>query len=216
MVDLASILVGGAASRPDSITGLNPDFIRSLEAMLAGAPPEIQTALQITSGYRSPAVQQQLWNDALAKYGSPEAARKWVAPPGNSQHNHGYAVDLKFVNDAAKQWAHANAGQFGLAFPMGHEPWHVELAGVRGGGGTPHNHAPAAPTPAAGAPAMTAMAGGAGVPASPFAAAEPAPPAGLAALFMQNQLARQQQRREEREADEQARRAALFGGPLFG
>src|SRR5690606_28008637 len=94
--------------------------------------PEVQAGLRISSGYRSPERQAQLWEQALAKYGSPEAARKWVAPPGRSQHNHGFAVDLKFMTPAAREWAHKQAGQFGLAFPLKNEAWHIELAGARG------------------------------------------------------------------------------------
>ena len=37
-----------------------------------------------TSGYRSVEKQKQLWEQALKKHGTPEKARKWVAPPGGS------------------------------------------------------------------------------------------------------------------------------------
>mgnify|MGYP002140046610 FL=1 len=57
------------------------------------APPDIRRQLQVYSGYRSPERQAQLWDAALKKYGSPEAARKWVAPPGRSQHGHGNAAE---------------------------------------------------------------------------------------------------------------------------
>lgn len=135
-------LVDGG-TRPDAISGLQGGFNNSLAAMFAAAPPEIQSQLRIMSAYRSPERQAQLWEDALAKYGSPEAARKWVAPPGNSKHNHGQAVDLRFLGDEAKNWVHANASQYGMHFPMSHEPWHIEPVGSRGGNHTPndgHNH----------------------------------------------------------------------------
>jgi hypothetical protein len=125
------VMEGGA--RPDAITGMQGVFRDGLAAMFQAAPPEIQAQLKIGSGYRSNERQAELFQAAVAKYGSPEAARKWVAPPGNSQHNHGNAADLKFGSDAAREWVHANAGQFGLAFPLSHEPWHVEHAGARGG-----------------------------------------------------------------------------------
>ena len=125
-------LVDGG-TRPDAMTGLQGGFNNSLAAMFAGAPPEIQAQLRVMSAYRSPERQAQLWEEALAKYGSPEAARKWVAPPGNSKHNHGQAVDLRFLGDEAKNWVHANAAQYGLNFPMAHEPWHIEPVGSRGG-----------------------------------------------------------------------------------
>ena len=125
-------LVDGG-TRPDAISGLQGGFNNSLAAMFAAAPPEIQGQLRVMSAYRSPERQAQLWEEALAKYGSPEAARKWVAPPGNSKHNHGQAVDLRFLGDEAKNWVHANAAQYGMNFPMSHEPWHIEPIGSRGG-----------------------------------------------------------------------------------
>lgn len=125
-------LVGGG-TRPDAVTGLADPFEQSLQQMFLDAPPEVQEVLRVTSGYRSPEVQERLWQEALVKYGSPEAARKWVAPPGKSQHNHGSAVDLKYLSPAAQDWVHANAAKYGLHFPMAHEPWHIEPVGARSG-----------------------------------------------------------------------------------
>lgn len=180
-IDLSKFAIGGAM-RPDSFSGMNPDFLNALTTLVASAPPEIQQNLKIRSGFRSPERQKQLWEQALQKYGSPEKARKWVAPPGRSFHNHGTAADLKYLNDAAKAWVHQNAGQFGLAFPLANEPWHIELQGNRGGGRRPA-------TVDGAAPAM----GGGGGPALGFvpidtqdaqeAPASPASP--LAAAFMQ-------------------------------
>jgi hypothetical protein len=80
----------------------------------------------LVSGYRSVERQQQLWEEALRKYGDPEIADDWVARPGASDHNHGVAGDLGFKDDAAREWAHAHAAEFGLHFPMSWEPWHIE------------------------------------------------------------------------------------------
>jgi hypothetical protein len=106
----------------------SPDFGGSLGRFLADSP-----GITVNSGYRSVQRQQQLWDAAVAKYGSEAAARHWVAPPGKSRHNSGLAADLAFPNDAARQWAHANAAKYNLNFRMGHEPWHIELA--NGGSG---------------------------------------------------------------------------------
>ena len=105
-----------------SMDGLNPRFRSQLDAFLADNP----YGARLNSGFRSPERQAQLWQNALAKYGSPEAARKWVAPPGRSNHNHGIAGDLGYASDDARRWAHENAPRYGLRFPMKHEPWHVE------------------------------------------------------------------------------------------
>jgi hypothetical protein len=130
--DWTTYVVGGA-TRPDSISGMNPAFSGALGALFAAAPSEIQAQLRVSSGYRSEQRQAELWRDAVAKYGSEAAARKWVAPPGRSQHNHGNAADLRYLSPAAQEWVRANAGAYGLAFPMSHEPWHIELSGARDG-----------------------------------------------------------------------------------
>lgn len=125
----AYLAPGKDRSHLDNMDGA---FRDSLAQMFAAAPLEIQQALRIGSGARSNERQAELWDEAVRKYGSPEAARKWVAPPGMSRHNHGTAADLAFGNDAARAWVHANAANFGLHFPMAHEPWHVEPVGSRG------------------------------------------------------------------------------------
>lgn len=151
----------GGATRSDAIDGLDASFATNLAAMMEDAPPGVREGLGLTSAYRSPERQAELWAEALRKYGSPEAARKWVAPPGNSYHNKGQAVDLAwnggaFVNapKEVRDWVHANASKYGMYFPMGHEPWHIEPMGTRGGEGTvaPRNGsvAPRAMMPGAG------------------------------------------------------------------
>lgn len=123
MTTLAEFLAAG--KDPSHIDGMNPAFAQALAAFLAAAPPG---AITINSGYRSPERQAQLWADAVARYGSEDAARRWVAPPGRSNHNHGTAADLQYADDAAREWAHANAANYGLNFRMDWEPWHIELA----------------------------------------------------------------------------------------
>ena len=123
---------------------MQPQFASGIAAMIQGAPPGIAEGLGVLSGTRSIERQTVLWNEALAKYGSPEAARKWVAPPGNSKHNHGEAADLSYNGKSLKHappeviaWVHQNAAQFGLHFPLANENWHVEPLGSRGGPGGP-------------------------------------------------------------------------------
>lgn len=130
--------------RDDAISGLDPAFRASLEDMITAAPPGIREGLSVMSGYRSVERQQELW-DASDKTG------KWVARPGHSQHNFGTASDLawngKRLDEAPQEvqdWVHANAGQFGLTFPLDHEPWHIESVGAREGGSAPHRFEPPA------------------------------------------------------------------------
>lgn len=108
------------------------DLKSRLASMVADMPEAIRAKFQINSGYRSPERQAELFKEAVAKYGSEEAARKWVAPRGNFQHNHGRAADINMNGDpAVKEWIHANAAKYGLGFPMSHEPWHIEVLGAR-------------------------------------------------------------------------------------
>ncbi|WP_275789115.1 D-alanyl-D-alanine carboxypeptidase family protein [Pararhizobium gei] len=129
--NLRNYLAPGRAS--SHVDGLASSFESKLEKMIESLPENLKGQITINSGFRSVERQQQLWQQALEKYGSVAEARKWVAPPGNSQHNKGNAADLGWGSTDAREWAHKNAGQFGLSFPMGHEPWHVEDADARSG-----------------------------------------------------------------------------------
>lgn len=101
--------------------GLNEDFKSRLRRLIAASGGKVS----LGSGYRSVERQQQLWNAAVKKYGSEAKARKWVAPPGKSNHNHGVAGDLQ----GDLELAHRLAPLYGLYFPMKHEPWHIEPVG---------------------------------------------------------------------------------------
>jgi hypothetical protein len=112
------------------LEGLDPQFAASIAALIQASGGTIW----INSGFRSHERQQQLWDEALAKYGDPEEADNWVARPGGSRHEFGMAVDLGGDTDLA----HQLAPQFGLVFPMDHEPWHIEPYGARSGKTSPH------------------------------------------------------------------------------
>lgn len=108
-------------------------------ALLAAARRDgIEAPLLLpTSGFRDPRRQAELWQQALVKYGSPEKARKWVAPPGGSAHQTGRAIDLHLggANSSANaenlrttrayRWLAAHAERFGF-YPYVVEPWHWE------------------------------------------------------------------------------------------
>jgi lambda family phage tail tape measure protein len=126
---LSNNLASGKAQ--SHVEGMAKAFADKLATMLASMPDDLKGDITINSGFRSIERQQELWLDALKKYGSPEAAWKWVAPPGNSQHNKGNAADLGYSSDQSRQWAHENAGKFGLSFPLANENWHVEDSDAR-------------------------------------------------------------------------------------
>ena len=116
-----------------SPTGINPNFASTLENLIAAAS-EAGHDVTINSGYRSPERQAELFADAVRKYGSEAAARRWVAPPGRSRHNHGIAADLGYGSDEARDWVHANAEKYGLNLRMDWEPWHIEPLNMKRGG----------------------------------------------------------------------------------
>lgn len=126
-----------------AIVNMQPELKARLSALISSAPGNIRDGIGIYSGYRSVERQQELWDQALQKYGSPQVARRRVAPPGNSQHNHGNAADLTYNGkslDAAPpeviKWMHQNAPEFGLKFPLQNDPaeaHHIEIQETRGG-----------------------------------------------------------------------------------
>lgn len=126
-----------------SYEGLQPGFAARLRQLIEASGGAIDF-----SGYRSEARQAEMFAAAVRKYGSEAAARRWVAPPGKSNHGRGIAADL--TGDLAL--AHRLAPQFGLYFPMSWEDWHIEPLGSRDEQGASYAHEPDAyvPDPATG------------------------------------------------------------------
>jgi LAS superfamily LD-carboxypeptidase LdcB len=79
----------------------------------------------VDSGWRSPQYQERLLQEAILKYGSEQAAARWVATPETSPHVSGDAVDIGPSNAAA--WLSEHGAQYGLCQIYGNEPWHYEL-----------------------------------------------------------------------------------------
>lgn len=102
----------------------------------------------VTSGYRSKELQQQLYNEEIAKYQSQgldynsaeETAKKWVTLPGTSEHQTGLAVDISAAPESGQdpcmvyEWLENNGSKYGfiLRYPenktnitgINYEPWH--------------------------------------------------------------------------------------------
>ena len=87
--------------------------------------------LSITSGYRTWAEQERMWQDAIVQYGSPDAARHWVLPPAESTHVTGRAIDVG--PQIGADWLHANGNRWGLCRLYENEWWHFELVTWPGG-----------------------------------------------------------------------------------
>lgn len=126
------------------IAGLNAEFACRLARFLK-ASESAGYNFRISSGFRSSAQQAALYR----------AKPNLAAPPGGSNHERGLAADLTFngrsggcPSFAPCLWAHQNAAQSGLRFPMAgpngvpiapgkkYEPWHIEPGGSVGGAST--------------------------------------------------------------------------------
>lgn len=109
-----------------------------LDPVLAGAyslaerqAHEQGVPLWIVSGHRTRDEQEQLWQQGIATYGSPEAARQWVLPPDESTHVTGKAIDVGPREGA--QWLEDNGNRWGLCRTFDNEYWHFEIRTVPGG-----------------------------------------------------------------------------------
>lgn len=105
----------------DWATGLDPRLASAVASLIDAARGRVT----VVSGYRTSEQQALLWDAALDRYGDPETADDWVAPPGSSAHELGRAVDLGGDLDLAVELTR----RLGLPLhrPLPHEPWHFEL-----------------------------------------------------------------------------------------
>ncbi|HEX4735679.1 MAG TPA: M15 family metallopeptidase [Thermoleophilaceae bacterium] len=91
--------------------------------------------LVVNSGWRSPAYEDQLRREAIAKYGSEAEAARWVATGTTSPHVSGDAVDIGPAS--ATRWLSSHGAGYGLCQIYGNEPWHYELRTEAIGRGCP-------------------------------------------------------------------------------
>ncbi|OJF92060.1 hypothetical protein AX761_21715 [Rhizobium sp. 58] len=133
------------AGREGDTLNLDDAFADNLAALIDDAPPGIREKLGLGSAYRSNERQKQLFANSDKTGHSVAFPAGHVKPDGSiargSNHLHGRAVDLTYdgqrLDKAPKEvrdWVHSNARQYGMFFPMGHEPWHIEP--TRGEGGS--------------------------------------------------------------------------------
>lgn len=125
---------GGGGAVPDGTTvfddgvagvaNLDPALLAALRAAATDAAQSGIT-FYVDSGWRSPEYQERLLDEAVARYGSREAAARWVATPKTSAHVSGDAVDIGRANATA--WLSQQGAAYGLCQIYGNEPWHYEL-----------------------------------------------------------------------------------------
>lgn len=120
-----------------------------LMEMLEAAKEENWDQLpKVVSGYRTQEKQQKLYNEKIAKYRQQgysekeavEQAEQWVAVPGYSEHQLGFAVDINGATYDLYFWLQENSYKYGFVFRYPgdktditgteEEVWHYRYVGV--------------------------------------------------------------------------------------
>ncbi|MDO4289327.1 MAG: M15 family metallopeptidase [Eubacterium sp.] len=107
--------------------------------------------LYCTSGYRSYALQEEVYQENIAMEGSESAANQLSAKPGQSEHQTGLVMDVTsesvdmelveaFADTEEGQWVKDHSHEYGfiIRFPKGkeeitgyaYEPWHLRYVGT--------------------------------------------------------------------------------------
>jgi hypothetical protein len=97
--------------RYPAVTKLDPALLRALRAAATDAARD-GARFYVNSGWRSKAYQEELFDEAIAQYGSAAKAARWVARPGTSVHEAGDAADIG--PDAAAAWLARPGAAYGL------------------------------------------------------------------------------------------------------
>jgi hypothetical protein len=108
--------------RYPGVANLDDDLLRALRAAATDAE---DAEFYVNSGWRSPEYQNQLFREAVSKYGSEEKAARWVATADTSAHVAGDAVDIG--SSDATAWLSERGAKYGLCQIYSNEPWHYEL-----------------------------------------------------------------------------------------
>ena len=147
--DLAIPAVSTRTDKSQAEQTISAQAIPSLEAMFRDAKVAGYD-LMLASGYRSYELQKYYFESYTSQYGL-EAASKFSARPGQSEHQTGLAFDVSlssqecylevcFGNTAAGKWLASNAPKYGfiLRYPADktevtkyqYEPWHFRYVGT--------------------------------------------------------------------------------------
>ena len=110
--------------RIPGVARLDPALLNALRRAASDAARH-GVRFYVDSGWRSPAYQDHLLQQAIAKYGSEKEAARWVATPTTSPHVSGNAVDVGHSDATA--WLSKHGATYGLCQIYRNEPWHYEL-----------------------------------------------------------------------------------------
>lgn len=126
----AGSAVGMADTGRPAIARLDPALRDAFRAAEVDAATE-GIVFEVTSGWRSDAYQRWLYQDAIERYGSEDAARQFVATPERSSHVTGEAVDVGPLD--AQFWLIEHGSDYGLCQTYANERWHFQRATEPGG-----------------------------------------------------------------------------------
>ncbi|PKQ34711.1 MAG: hypothetical protein CVT61_09845 [Actinobacteria bacterium HGW-Actinobacteria-11] len=107
-----------------AVGNLDASLLAALQRAASDAEGDGVT-FRVNSGWRTPALQERMLQDAIAQYGSEAEARRWVATPETSEHVTGDAVDLGPL--PALDWLVQRGWRYGLCQIYANESWHYEL-----------------------------------------------------------------------------------------
>ncbi|MFS6530455.1 M15 family metallopeptidase [Microbacterium aurugineum] len=107
-----------------AVGNLDASLLAALQRAASDAEADGVT-FRVNSGWRTPALQERMLQDAIAQYGSEAEARRWVATPETSEHVTGDAVDLGPL--PALDWLVQRGWRYGLCQIYANESWHYEL-----------------------------------------------------------------------------------------
>lgn len=120
---------------PPATAGINHMLVDRFSRLQAAVEAHGGT-LYMYSGARDIQQQGKLYQDAVSKYGGEKEARKYVKPPGKSDHDPHAGVALGIGDGAVGvdvrgdlAIAHKLAPHFGLEFDK-KQAWHMRIAGV--------------------------------------------------------------------------------------
>lgn len=132
------------------VNQLRNDAYEALKELFEAAKEEAGYVLCARSGYRSYNTQTSLYSSYVNSYGQ-QAADKYSAKPGQSEHQTGlsiditcealnYKLDTTFGETDEGKWVSENAHRFGyiIRYPKGkeeitgysYEPWHIRYLGI--------------------------------------------------------------------------------------
>lgn len=120
---------GGAPTptwRVRGLRGMQPEARTAFDEALMQARLDGVPAI-VRSGWRSAAEQQRLYDEAVRRHGSQQAAAREILPPARSAHVKGTAVDVH--PRSAARWLEEHGAAHGICRRYANEWWHFEYVG---------------------------------------------------------------------------------------